>query len=977
MKTEGPKTRPGLGLLSVGQPARVESAVPMTTDAARSDELRVAYRSIIEPTLAGNSSAIPIEGKAQSLVETRSSQAAPAQAEISAARALALTLGLDTGFQSRIPLRYLTWLSSVRELRSTLLPLSDVALRARFDSVRAQVQGGASVKSVLPEAFALMREFSRRALGKEHYEVQLLAAMTLVDGHVAQLKTGEGKTLSAGLAAALLALEGKGCHVVTTNSYLAARDAEDLRPLYEALGLRVGVVQSGTQTYEQKREAYAADLTYGHCNTFAFDWLEDQVWWREEYRVQRPLHAAIVDEADDVLLDTAQQPLVLCGAPDPNDKLEDRQGVLRMASEIAAELDRPENVVMYFEGEKRLPKLTDEGMTRLQTLVANKTGIKDEQSEVWQVENAPLLFHVKKALEASYSVSRGREYIRDEGELVLVDDATGHPNPGGRLRHGLQDAVLIKEGREPEASLSTIGIISYQGYFTSYPHLGGTTGTARGGKEELRDLYGLQIVEVPTNKPIARVDEPDAFFPHPAIRDLAMVADVLKTHATGQPVLVSTIHVNASKRVSERLSNPLYAIAEVVVSSEPLLRKTLPMLEGGCALSDSLAAGSTDEARAELVPKVLALMLGDPAGLKALAAFLESKGLPAEIILAHQSGIPHRTLNAETHKEEAAIIGAAGQKDAVTVATQMAGRGVDIPLGEGVKELGGLRVVGVEHKTNPRKDDQARGRAGRQGTPGSSRFYVSLSDEVFSYLPAHKLRSLASRLGTDAITEPSGELRRAWEGAVTHAQKRAELNNEVERRRSTKLEAVLRSQRRSILLTRQQVLRSPELAVHLTEWVHDRLEGLARDLMKVDPRSRKLTPDEAKTVLFTLTPDGSRAPEEAVSFGELLKHADELVLEYTAAAKALLGCDDAGFNQDLRDMTLYNLDQAWIAHLLHQEQQKEAAHLSAYGERDPWVEYTRQAAGAFRDMANDVRQTVADRFMFHLQTSSQPRDTES
>lgn len=976
MKTQGSKIRAGLGVLSKETKSLAPGPGP-TSGPPDSDQARLAYEAIIEPGLRSAQTGAQLALPSQSVLQTRAGQDAKAPSEISASRALALTLGLDTGFKSRVPMRYLSWLSSVRSQREALLPLSDLELRSRFDAVKEQVLKGASVKSVLPEAFALIRETSRRVLGKEHYEVQLLAAMTLVDGNVAQLKTGEGKTLSAGLAGALLALEGKGCHVVTTNAYLAARDAEELRPLYEALGLTVGVVESGTQTYDQKREAYAADLTYGHCNTFAFDWLEDQVWWREDWRVQRPLHAAIVDEVDDVLLDSAQQPLVLCGAPDPGDNLDRRRDVLRLASEIAAELDRPGNVALYFEGEQRIPKITDEGVGRLQALVANKLGLDDQAESVWQSANGEILFQVKKALEARYSVASGKEYIKEDGELVLVNDATGHPNPGGRLRHGLQDAVMIKEGRDPEPELSTIGLISYQHYFTSYRHLGGTTGTARGGKDELRDLYGLQVVEVPTHKPVLRVDEPDAFFAHPALRDLAAVADVLRTHQTGQPVLVSTVHVNASKHFSERLAKPLISVAEVLLSSEPLMRKTLPLLAGGAALLEGAGAKPTEEERRALAPSVLALLESDPKGRAQVGGFLEQKGLPIRIVLENEQGISHRTLNAETHREEAVIIGAAGQKDAVTVATQMAGRGVDIPLGEGVKELGGLRVVALEHKTNPRKDDQARGRAGRQGTPGSSRFYVSPSDEVFSFLPAHRLRSLAAGLSTDVVAEPSGALRRSWESAVQQAQKRAELNKESDRRRSTKLDTVIRSQRRSIMLTRAEILGSSELADHLRDWTHERLFGLASEVMKADPRSRSLTPAEAKTVLFTLSPDGARAPQEPISFDALLERADLLIAEYTAASKANASQDDAAFNQYLRDMTLYNLDQAWVSHLMEQEHQKGTAYLAAYGERDPWVEFTKQASLAFREMAAEVRRTVADRFMFHLETSAKARDTES
>lgn len=979
MKTQGSKSRAGLGVLSAPA-APAPSRTDATTRGSTLDHegARAAYTTLIEPGLRPAPGPVELPGAPkQSLLATRAAQSAPAPNEISPSHALALTLGLDNGFKSRVPMRYLGWLSQVRAQRASLLQLTDVELRQRFDAVRAQVRAGTPVRSVLPEAFALIRETSRRVLGKEHYEVQLLAAMTLVDGNVAQLKTGEGKTLSAGLAAALLALEGKGCHVVTTNSYLAARDAEDLRPLFQALGLSVGVVDSAGQSYDQKREAYAADLTYGHCNTFAFDWLEDQVWWRDEWRVQRPLHAAIVDEVDDVLLDSAQQPLVLCGAPVPGENLEQKKSVLRLASEIASELDRPENVALYFEGENRIPKITDEGITRLQTLIADKQGLPDEAQAVWQAENANLLLQVKKALEARYAVQSGKEYIREEGELVLVSETTGHPNPGGRLRHGLHEAVMVKEGREVEPELSTIGLISYQHYFGAYQKLAGTTGTARGGKDELRDLYGLQVVEVPTNKPVARVDEPDAFYPHPALRDLAAVADVLRTHQTGQPVLVSTIHVNASKHLSARLARPLLALADVMVSSEPLLAKTLPLLEGGAELLAAGPRGRSEDERRALAPAVLERLEQDREGAGRVAQFLEEKGLPAGLILAHAAGIPHKTLNAETHREEAAIIGAAGQRDAVTVATQMAGRGVDIPLGEGVKELGGLRVVAIEHKTNPRKDDQARGRAGRQGTPGASRFYVSPSDEVFSFLPAHKLRSLAAQLSADVVAAPKGSLRRAWEGAVEHAQKRAELNKEVERRRSTKLDKIIRTQRQSIMETRREILSSSELAEHLRGWTHERLFELAAQLTSGDPRARKLEPAEARQVLFTLSPDGARAPSGPITFDELLAHADQLIDELSAASMRHAGQDEAAFNQYLRDTTLFTLDQAWVAYLLEQEHQKGTAYLAAYGERDPWVEYTQQAATAFQAMAQDVRRAVADRFMFHLATTAKGSDTQA
>lgn len=879
---------------------------------------------------------------------------------ISRGKAWALTLGLPQQLHSRIPATHLRELTKIRRLRPEVLRLSDAELTRRYQAIGARLREGAPPRRFLAEALAIGREVSRRTLGKEPYEVQLLGALALATGHVAQLATGEGKTLTCGLAAAFQALQGRGVHVVTTNAYLAERDARELAPFYQGLGLSVGVTQSAGQTYDEKRQAYARDLTYGHCATLAFDWLEDQVWWRREWRVQRGLASVIVDEADDVLLDTAQQPLVLCGAEESPESFAKRSETLRLANEIVQAIEPDRHLDLYYEREKQRPTLNAAGIDALERAIAEKLGIPADPRAVWSTEHSALLHQLHKALEARHSVALGKDYIEDRAQLTLVG-STGHPAPGSRLRHGLMNAVLTSRGLEPEPDLGVIGMISYQAYYNLYGQRAGITGTARGGKEELRDLYNLSVIEIPTHEKVARVDEPDRFFPHPGPRMLAVVADVIETHAKGQPVLVSTISVTASKEVGRRLAKPLLAFVDVAVSSGPLFRQLAGRVRGGQELVADLdrAPGTTLEGLGE---RLLTCIERDPSGAASVADYLTSLGLPARRILAAAGGLPHRVLNAETHREEAEIYAQAGRPGAITVATQMAGRGVDIPVGEEAQANGGLRVIGVEHKVNRRKDDQARGRAGRQGQPGSSVFYVSPADEVFTYLPAHQLRRLCARLSTDRIEPPAGALLDAWTAAVEGAQRRAELVNELERRRNVKLDGILEVQRRFLGHVREELLDEPNLEQHVRSWVHEVLE---RELRAAGGRAAA-----ARSVFGALAPDADPALLAGRSDRELHDELDRRLDLRISATQTARGEDGAAFNQYLRDMILFNLDSAWVQHLQDQELNKTSAHLAAYAERDPYLEHSRQASDDFRALEKNVREVVVRRFLHHLSPSS-------
>jgi preprotein translocase subunit SecA len=858
-------------------------------------------------------------------------------------RTLALASGVESGFVSRVPLAFFSTLRSIEALRPKMARLSDQGIQDAVEALRARRARGASLRSLVPETFALVREASRRTLQKEHREVQLLAGLALVDRAVAQLRTGEGKTLVAALAASLFALDGKGCHVATTNGYLAERDAGDLLPLYRALGLSVGVSKAIGQTPDEKRAAYAADITYAHADTFGFDWLDDQVVYRTEWRMQRGLHYAVVDEADDVLLDTADQPMVLAGAPESDEALEARRKIVGLAEEIADRLDPRRDLRLSYHRERWRPVLSDRGVASLEEAIAGRLSIPPRT--VWSDAQAPLIHQVLKALEARHSVKEGEQYIGDTERVVLVSSTTGHAQPGSRLRHGLMDAVLSKEGRNIERELLPVGQITYQSFFNMYGRLSGMTGTARGGREELRDIYGLKVIEVPPHRPSQRIDLPDLFFPHPAPRLLSAIADVLDRHSRGQPVLVSTNSVTESKAVSARLIDPSILLADVAVSSSRLFETARALLGGS-------ATGEGD--RHAFVRRRLT---ENPRGARAFAEFLEQKGLPAMRIFAAKKGTVHRLLNAETEAEEASIIARAGERSAITVATQMAGRGTDITLAEGVEDLGGLHVVCIGHKTNRRKDEQAIGRAGRHGERGSSQFFVSPTDAVFSFLAARRMRALCAELGADEIRQPTGMLRRAFEKAIALAQERAEHDLAYQRVIGTRYDSVTQLQRRRLIAEREGVLHAVDLPERVHGWMIEALE-------------RADSPEAVRAFFQKLDPR-IRVPDEAIADRQKLRALlDASIAHQIEDTKRARGEDDAAFRQYVRDMFLYTIDRAWAGYLDDQDEVRRQAVLETYRDANPYVEFVFGSVERFAQLREEVQGEIVSRYMFHLSPNS-------
>jgi preprotein translocase subunit SecA len=858
-------------------------------------------------------------------------------------RKVMLASGAESGFVSRIPYHLFSMLDRIESLRPKMRSLSDSRIKKTMGELKARRARGASLKSLVPEAFALIREASRRVLGKEHREVQLLAGMALVDRAVAQLRTGEGKTLVAALAASLFALDGKGCHVATTNGYLAERDANELTPLYEMLGLTVGVSRSLGQTSDDKRSAYAADITYAHADTLGFDWLDDQLIYRPEWRMQRGLAYAIVDEADDVLLDTAEQPMVLCSQPESDDQLAARRSAVRLAEEIARELDPQRDLRLSYKRERWSPHLSEEGVAHLELLIARRLAIAPR--DVWSPSNAALIHQVLKALEAEHSVRQGEAYIGDPEKVVLVSATTGHAQPGSRLRHGLMDAVLHKEGREIERELLPVGQITYQSYFNMYGQLSGMTGTARGGRTELKENYELKVIEVPPHLPPRRVDLPDLFFPHPAPRLLAAIADAIERHASGQPVLISTTSVTESKEVSERLADPVLLLADVAVSSERLFDEALRRLPEPPKPKPQGARARRSYVRERFAEH--------PAAARAFAELLESKGLPAVQLLSAEKGLDHRLLNAETEAEEAAIIARAGERGAITVATQMAGRGTDIGLGEDVEELGGLHVISIGHKANRRKDEQAIGRAGRHGERGSSRFYVAPTDAVFSFLPAREMRALCARLGADEIRQPEGALVRAFQRAIAKAQDRAENELAYARMINTRYDSFIHRLRLQLIAEREEVLEANDLPELVHTW------------LKADLSRAISEPGDAVRTFFreldpTLAVPERSSPRELEA---LLTRTLDALIERKKEAR---GEADGAFRQYIRDMFLYTMDQAWTAYLDGKDDLRRQAVLEMHRDGNPYVEFAKSASVGFRELGEHVRREIMSRYRFHL-----------
>ena len=604
-------------------------------------------------------------------------------------------------------------------LESQMAALEDADFPVKTEEYKARYAQGESLDSLLPEAFALVREGAKRVLGLFPYKVQIMGGITLHDGNIAEMRTGEGKTLTATMPVYLNALSGDGVHVVTVNEYLATRDAREMGELYNFLGLTVGLNLTGMSS-EEKRAAYAADITYSTNSELGFDYLRDNMVVYKSQMVQRPLNYAVVDETDSILIDEARTPLIISGQAEKSTVLYQR------ADMFVKGLKEEEDYTIDLTS--KTISLTDEGI--------NKAEQTFRLPNLYDVDNSALVHHIDQALRANYIMLRDIDYVVDEGKVKIVDGFTGRIMEGRRYSDGLHQAIEAKEGVEVENESKTMATITYQNYFRMYRKLSGMTGTAKTEEEEFREIYNMNVIAIPTNRPIQRIDGHDLIYPSLRSKFRAVVQDIKQRHEAGQPILVGTVAVETS----ELLSNLL---------------------------------------RAE--------------------------------------GIPHEVLNAKNHFKEAEIIMSAGQRGAVTIATNMAGRGTDIKLGKGVKELGGLCVIGTERHESRRIDNQLRGRSGRQGDPGATQFYLSLEDDLMKRFGGEKMQAIWERLNLTDEGDDNFIQSKMLTRQVESSQKRVEGNNYDTRKSVLEYDEVMREQREIIYSQRLQIINEDQSLEKVTK----------------------------------------------------------------------------------------------------------------------------------------------------------------
>ena len=770
----------------------------------------------------------------------------------------------------------------VNALKAPTAALSDDELRHQTESLRERLAGGATLEDVLPEAFAAVREAGTRTLGQTHFDVQLLGGIALNRGHIAEMRTGEGKTLVASLALYLNALEGKGAHLITTNDYLAKTGAGWMAPIYHALGMTVSyiahdksAIYDPTVTLEEvdprhqhwrpvtRREAYLADITYGQNSEFGFDYLRDNMVMDLADAVQRELHYGIVDEADSILIDEARTPLII------SSQAEDASQLYYSFARVAARLVEGEDYVL--EEKHHAVTLTEAGIGTAERLLNRPNLYEGDVTAVHYLDNA---------LKARALYHKDKEYIvTPAGEVVIIDEFTGRQMPGRRWSDGLHQAVEAKEGLKIQQESRTHATITIQNYFRMYTKLAGMTGTAATEAEELFKVYKLEVTQIPTNRPMIRQDLKGLVYRTEQGKWGAVIEEVKERNAKGQPVLIGTTSVEKSQSLSEELS---------------------------------------------------------------------------------RHGIKHDVLNAKNHEREARIIEGAGRRGAVTLSTNMAGRGVDILLGDGVRELGGLHVIGTERHEAHRIDNQLRGRSGRQGDPGSSRFYASLEDELIRIFASERIAGLMTRLGfDDSAPIESGMVT----GAITQAQVKVEGRNFDMRKRALEFDDVLNNQRNVIYGERHKILAKGDVKETVLDYVHD----AAADLVDTAATSPDPEDWDLATLVAALAPLLGWTDDITVetfaglrSRDDLEAKIEELVDDTYEAREEALGEEVARAVE--RWLLLRTIDTHWVEHLTAMEELREGIYLRGYGQQDPLIAYKNEARTYFDEMtrkiANDVAQTI-------------------
>ncbi|HFC97180.1 MAG TPA: preprotein translocase subunit SecA [Thermosulfurimonas dismutans] len=812
----------------------------------------------------------------------------------------------------------------INALEPEMRRLKDHELAAKTAEFRERLSRGATLDDLLPEAFAVVREAARRVLGMRHFDVQLMGGIVLHQGKIAEMKTGEGKTLVATLPAYLNALVGRGVHIVTVNDYLARRDAEWMGAVYRFLGLSVGVIVSGMEDAERKK-AYACDITYGTNNEFGFDYLRDNMKYSLEDMVQRDHYYAIVDEVDSILIDEARTPLIISG---PSEE----------STEIYYEIDKlvrnlKKDKHFTIEEKTRTVVLTEEGVAEVERLL----GIPN----LYDPRHVNLVHHIHQALRAHHLFHRDVDYIVKDGQVIIVDEFTGRLMPGRRWSDGLHQAIEAKEGVRIESENQTLASITFQNYFRMYEKLAGMTGTAETEAAEFKEIYNLDVVVIPTNKPMIRIDYPDVVYRTEREKFEAVVREIEELYRKGRPVLVGTTSIEKSERLSKMLK---------------------------------------------------------------------------------RKKIPHQVLNAKYHEREAAIIAQAGRPGAVTIATNMAGRGVDILLGgnpeglareeleregydlsqiderawhealsmaregrdptekyperwaevlyekvrqcqadyEKVKALGGLHIIGTERHESRRIDNQLRGRAGRQGDPGSSRFYLSLEDELLRLFGSEKIKGLMDKLGM----EEGEPIEHPWlSKAIEQAQKKVEAQHFEIRKHLLEYDDVMNLQRETIYRQRREILSAESVRDWIEDMIRDVCEGIVEEFREERPPSEwdlKGLSERFRAV-FGFAPDLSDLPEDAEGLAEKLSGE---ALAFYRRKEEDLGPELLRYLEKM--FLLQTIDTLWKDHLLTMDHLRESVGLRGYGQKDPLQEYKREAYELFEDLLTRIReQTLA--YLFRVQ----------
>ena len=743
----------------------------------------------------------------------------------------------------------------INELEPNYVKLSDANLVAKTDEFKRRLQKGETLDDILPEAFAVCREASKRVLGMRHFDVQMLGGICLHRGNIAEMRTGEGKTLVATLAVYLNALSGKGVHVVTVNDYLATRDSEQMGRLYNFLGLSTGLIVANLD-YNQRKEAYAADVTYGTNNEFGFDYLRDNMVSDVSQMVQRPLNYAIVDEVDSILIDEARTPLIISG---PGSRSTDNYYKL---AQVVPHLVKDEDYTIDEKQKTIAP--TDSGITKVEKML----GIEN----LYDADNIELNHLLGASLRAYAMMHRDTDYVVKDGEVVIVDEFTGRLMFGRRYSDGLHQAIEAKEGLKVERESQTLASITFQNYFRMYEKLSGMTGTAKTEEKEFNDIYGLEVIPIPPNRPLIRVDLPDLIFKSKAAKYRAVVRNAVERHQTGQPILIGTTSITQSEELSDMLL---------------------------------------------------------------------------------RAGVPHKVLNAKHHEQEAEIVANAGQMGMVTIATNMAGRGTDITLGEGVPELGGLSILGTERHESRRIDNQLRGRAGRQGDPGSSQFFLSLEDDLMRIFGADNISGIMDKLGMEEDEPIEHSL---ITKSIERAQKKVEDHNYNIRKYILEYDDVMNQQREVLYEQRRRILGNESLRDTINEMI-DKLVTEAVDTYA----DEKLYPEEwdyeglhKHLSQYFLTSELMSTEEmEEYTRQELDERLHEIAHSEYQDRVDLLG--EAMFGQLEKAIMLRVVDSKWMEHLDNMDMLREGIGLRAYGQKNPLVEYKFEAYDMFQHMIESIQ----------------------